>query len=342
MSFPHRFVSLKVQTHTDHFAEAIYQGLTADQKSLPIKYLYDTYDPRLFERITHERRCYLNRAEETLLIRFAPRIVQQLEDNTALVKLGSRDTLQTRHLIKALLQKQGKSLFAPIDISGDFVAHSIQRLNHEFPDLSLMGIIADYPLGLQALNQTLAQPRLLLWLGSDINHLEYAEAARQLRDYVVAELKPGDRLLLGIDLKQPVEVLQDAYGCTNQDNAMRRVSLSFARHALRRINRQMQANFIPEQFDYACHYNVALGCIQIYLRSTCQQQVNIMHLGLQTHFAADEYIHIHNSYKYSFEDIHKLLNSTGLQLEQQWVDPKALYSINLLTVAERNVIANAN
>jgi dimethylhistidine N-methyltransferase len=332
MSFPHRFVSLNVQTHTDHFTEAIYRGLTADEKSLPIKYLYDTSDPILFERITQERRCYLARAEETLLIRFAPRIVQQLADNTALVKLGSHNTQQTRHLIQALLDKQGTSLFAPIDISGDFLAKSIKRLNHDYPDLNLMGIIADYPAGLSVLSQEILQPRLLLWLGSDISHMEYSEAARLLREHFVAELKPGDKLLLGIDLKKPLEQLHAAYGCTDEDNAIRQVSLSFARHALRRINRQMQGNFIPEQFDYDCHYNAAQGCVQIYLRSTCDQTVSLTSLGLQVSFVENEYIHIHNSYKYSLEDIQTLVDATGLTLEQQWVDQETLYSINLLAV----------
>ncbi|OQX16361.1 MAG: hypothetical protein BWK73_03960 [Thiothrix lacustris] len=333
MSFPHRLVSLQVQTHADHFAEAIYKGLTADSKSLPIKYLYDNSDPALFERLTHERRCYLARAEETLLIRFAPRIVQQLEDNTALIKLGNRDTPQTRHLITALLAKQGASLFAPIDISGDFLAKSIKCLNRDYPDLNLMGIIADYSLGLNILSKEIAQPCLLLWLGSDISHIEYAKAAQLLREHLVAELKPGDKLLLGIDMKKPIEQLNAAYGCNNdKGNAMRLVSLSFARHALRRINRQMQGNFIPENFDYYCHYNTVLGCVQIYLRSICEQTVAITQLGLRIHLAENEYIHIHNSYKYSQQDIQTLVETTGLTLEQQWIDADTLYSINLLSV----------
>jgi L-histidine N-alpha-methyltransferase len=333
MSFSHRFVSLQVQTHADHFAEAICKGLTADNKSLPIKYLYDNSDPALFERLTQERRCYLARAEETLLIRFAPRIVQQLEDNTALIKLGSHNTQQTRHLIAALLAKQGTSLFAPIDISGDFLAKSIKCLNRDYPDLNLIGIIADYSLGLNILNREIAQPRLLLWLGSDLSHMEYAEAAHLLREHLVAELKPGDKLLLGIDLKKPVDQLNAVYGCNDdKDNAMRRVSLSFARHALRRINRQMQGDFIPDHFDYYCQYNATLGCVQIYLRSVCAQSVTITQLGLHVHLAENEFIHIHNSYKYGQNDIQTLVEVTGLTWEQQWVDPETLYSINLLSI----------
>lgn len=333
MTFPHHFVSLDVKTHADHFAQAIAQGLTAAEKTLPLKYLYATNarDSRLFERLTRSDRCYMTQAEDTLLTRFAPRIVQQLKDNTALVNLGGQYDKQTRSMSESLLRKQGRLQFAPIDIAGDFLSHSIQLLQHDYPDLGLLGVIADYPAGLNVLNQTLT-PRLLLWLGSDISHVEYAEAARLLRENMVAELKPGDRLLLGIDLKKPEEVLHAAYGRTDRDSAVRKVSLAFARHALRRINRELQADFAPENFDYYCHYNPVRGCMQIYLRSTCPQQAHIASLGVHVGFARDEYILIHESYKYSLEDIRTLVDATGLKLEQQWVDNDTLYSLNLLMV----------
>lgn len=333
MTFPHHFVSLDVRIHADHFAQAICQGLLAEEKSLPIKYLYEASgDARLFERLTQSGRCYMTQAEDTLLTRFAPRIVQQLKDNTALVKLGSRSNKRTRRAIEALLHQQGNAQqFAPIDIAGDFLSHSIQRLQRDYPDLSLLGVIADTA-GLKVLDQALAQPRLLLWLGSDISHVGYAEAARLLRENMVAELKPGDRLLLGIDLKKPLEMLHANYGCTDQDSAVRKVSLAFAHHALRRINSELDADFAPENFGYYCHYNPVRGCMQIYLRSVCPQQAYIASLGLRVGFATDEYILIHESYKYSQEDIRTLVDATGLKLEQQWVDEDALYSLNLLAL----------
>lgn len=334
MTFPHHIVSLDVTTHADHFAQAIYQGLTAEEKSLPLKYLFDNRDSRLFDRLTHSDRCYMTQAEDTLLTRFAPRIIQQLKDNTALVQLGSRNRKPLRQMFETLAQQQGISTFAPIDLAGDFLAHSIQRLQLNFPDLNLLGVIADYPSGLNVLKQFLTQPRLLLWLGSDISHVEYSEAARLLREHMVAELKPGDRLLLGIDLKKPLDMLYANYGCTGQDNAVRKVSLAVARHAMLRINRELQADFMPENFDYYCHYNAVRGCMQIYLRSVCPQHLRITSLGLQVGFAADEYILIHESYKYSQAEIHTLVNATGLQLEQQWVDENTLYSLNLLKVRE--------
>lgn len=334
MSYPHHFVSLDVKTHADYFAQAIYRGLTAKEKSLPLKYLYEASgDARLFERLTHSDRCYMTQAEDTLLTRFAPRIVQRLQDNTALVKLGNRNGKPLRRAAETLA-RQGAAQFAPLDITGDFLSHSIQRLQQDYPDLNLLGVIADYPAGMKLLNHTRLHPRLLLWLGSDISHVEYAEAARLLRENMVAELKPGDRLLLGIDLKKPLEMLHAAYGCTDQDSAVRKVSLAFARHALHRINRELQADFAPENFDYHCHYNPERGCMQIYLRSTCPQQARITDLGLYVGFAQDEHILIHESYKYSLEDIRTLVDAIGLKLEQQWVDEERLYSLNLLAAGD--------
>lgn len=342
MTFPHHFVSLDVKTHADHFAQVIREGLTAEEKYLPLKYLYADGDARLFERVTRSERCYMTQAEDTLLTRFAPRIVQQLKDNTALVRLGSGSQRQTPRVIEELLHQQGTSLFAPIDIAGDFLSHSIQRLQHQYPQLGLLGVIADYPAGLRVLRQTLTQPRLLLWLGSDISHVEYAEAARLLRENMVAALKPGDRLLLGIDLKKPLAMLHAAYGCTDEDSAVRKVSLAVARRAMRRLNRELRADFAPQHFDYYCHYNPVRGCMQIYLRSTCPQQLHIPGLGLRVGFAEDEYILIHESYKYSLQDIQTLVDATGLKLEQQWVDEGALYSLNLLSVVDNTSGGKAN
>ena len=162
----------------------------------------------------------------------------------------------------------------------------------------------------------------------------FQDLVEQIQSAILeGRLKPGDKLLLGIDLKKPIEQIHAAYGCNNdKNNTMRLVSLSFARHALRRINRQMQGDFIPENFDYYCHYNAMLGCVQIYLRSICEQTVAITQLGLRVHIEENEYIHIHNSYKYSQQDIQTLVEVTGLTLEQQWIDSDTLYSINLLSV----------
>jgi L-histidine N-alpha-methyltransferase len=198
----YRFIDLTSQTHNEQFIEDVRVGLTARPKYLHVKYIYDVVGSELFEQITQDEDYYLTRTEEAILTRFAAEIVQQLEDNTALVELGSGSAAKTLRLVEALLQKQGPSLFVPIDISGDFLRNNVKALCQNYPALHILGIIADYHAGLTILAKEIKQPKLLLWLGSDIGHVSHDEAAQMLCEHVVPMLKPGDKLLLGIDLKK--------------------------------------------------------------------------------------------------------------------------------------------
>ncbi|MDX8376415.1 MAG: L-histidine N(alpha)-methyltransferase [Mariprofundales bacterium] len=331
---PYRFIDLTVQTHTNQFIEDIRTGLTSTPKCLPVKHLYDAVGSELFEKITQDKDYYLTRAEEAILAEFSPEIVQQLESNTALVELGSGSAAKTRHLIEALLQKQESLLFAPIDISGDFLRENVERLNQYYPSLRTLGVIADYHDGLAVLAKEIKQPKLLLWLGSDIGHVDYNEAAQQLREHVVSMLKPGDKLLLGIDLKKSPYVINLAYGCTEQQTPIHTLSHALASNGLRRINQLLQGNFVLENFRYHCRYNDKLGCIEVYLKSMCDQQVYIANLSLQVTFAQGELIRIHTSYKYNNDDIQQLAKASGLQLQQQWFDNDRLFSVNLFSLLE--------
>ncbi len=330
----YRFIDLTIQTHTDQFVEDIRAGLTAIPKYLPVKYLYDVVGSNLFEQITQDKDYYLTSAEETILTKFAPEIVQQLEHNTALVELGSGSAAKTRRLIEALLQKQGPSLFSPIDISGDFLRENVKHLSQDYPSLNVLGVIADYHAGLTVLAQEIRQPKLLIWLGSDIGHVDYDKAVQMLREHVVSMLKSGDKLLLGIDLKKSLDVINSAYGCTEQKTSIHNLSYALVSNGLQRINQYLQGDFVLENFHYHCFYNDELGCVEIYLKSACDQQVSIVGLSLQLSFVQDELIHIHNSYKYNFNDIKQLAKSTGLQLQQQWLDDNHLFSVNLLSLVE--------
>lgn len=329
---PYSFIDLTTQTHTDRFVEDIHAGLTATPKYLPVKYLYDAVGSELFEQITQDEDYYLTRAEEAILIKFAPEIVQHLENNTALIEFGSGSAVKTRRLIEALLQKQGSSLFAPIDISGDFLRENVKRLSQNYPNLRMLGVIADYHAGLETLAQEIRQPKLLLWLGSDIGHADYDKAAKMLREHVVSMLKPGDKLLLGIDLKKSSDVINPTYGCTELKTRNHTLSHALASNGLRRINQYLRGNFVIDNFRYHCFYNDELGRVEIYLKSMCEQQVSIADLSLQFMFTQDELLHIHNSYKYSQDDIQQLAKAAGLQLQQQWFDDNNLFSVNLFSL----------
>jgi len=325
----YRFINLTTQVNPNQFAEDVGNGLAAEQKYIYAKYMYDATGSQLFEQITQEKDYYPTHAEKAILTQFAPEIVARLKDNTALIELGSGSAAKTRRLIETLLQKQKSTLFCPIDISGDFLQENVKRLSGEYPDLNILGIIADYYTGLAVLRDEILQPKLLLWLGSDIGHVDHGEAAQLLREKMIPALRPGDKLLLGIDLKKAAELINLAYACTNQNDPLR---YAFNCNALRHINRQLGGTFVPENFQRYCFYNEAAGRVEIYLKSLCDHQVVIGALSREFTFKSGELIRIHFSYKYNQDDIRQLAKSTGLQLEQQWLDDRGLYSLNLFSV----------
>ena len=327
----YRFINLTAQNAPDTFASDIASGLAAPQKYIRSMHMYDADGSKLFERITQDQDYYPTHAETEILARFAPEIAAGLAENTALVELGSGSAKKTRLLLQALLDKQGHTLFCPIDISGDFLRENVKRLGGDFPSLDVLGIIADYYTGLSVLANEIHQPILMLWLGTDIGHADRNAAAGLLRDKMVPSLKLGDRLLVGIDLKKSAEPIHRAYGCPGDKEPLR---YAFNCNALRRINRELGGNFITEKFQRYCFYNEALGRVETYLKSLCHQQVTVASLGQSFDFKEGELVHIHFAYKYDQDDILQLGKAAGLKLEQQWFDEKAWYSLNLFSVGQ--------
>lgn len=327
----YRFINLIDAQAIDTFASDIGQGLAASEKYIHNKYMYNADGSDIFEKITQDKNYYPNHAETEILTHFASEIAAKLADNTAVIELGSGSAAKTRRLLEALLQKQNSTLFCPIDISGDFLQENVKCLSSDYPDLQILGVIADYYAGLTVLANEIKQPKLLLWLGSDIGHTDREQAASLLREKMLPVLKPGDKLLLGIDLKKAVEPINLAYGCPGDNEPLR---YSFNCNALRRINRQLGGNFIPEAFQRYCFYNAIEGRVEIYLKSLYDQQVTITALAQTFSFKADELIRIHFAYKYNQTDIVQLANTAGLNVEQQWFDDKHWYSLNLLGVKD--------
>ncbi len=324
-----RFIDLTPQGSADAYADDIANGLSAPQKFIRSKHIYDEDGSKLFEQITQDKNYYPAQAETEILTRFAPEMVACLAENTALIELGSGSAKKTRLLLQALLERQGRSLYCPVDISGDYLRENVKRLGEDYPELNILGIIADYYAGLAVLANEIHQPKLLLWMGTDIGHLDRKQAAELLREKMITALMPGDRLLLGIDLRKAAEPIHLAYGCPGDKEPLR---YSFNCNALRRINRQLGGTFATENFQRHCFYNEALGRVDIYLKSLCDQSVAIGALARTFDFKAGELIHIHYAYKYDQNEIVQLGEAAGLRLERQWFDGKAWYSLNLFVV----------
>src|SRR5437870_13901346 len=99
------------------FARAVRDGLSKPgQRELPSIYLYDEIGTALFEAITFLPEYGLTRADERLLRRHAPAILEHLPPPVVVAELGSGTGRKTRWLLATLARRQPVNYY-PIDIS---------------------------------------------------------------------------------------------------------------------------------------------------------------------------------------------------------------------------------
>jgi L-histidine Nalpha-methyltransferase len=309
--------------HTVDFAESVRAGLTARRKSLSCEWFYDSAGSQLFEQICAQPEYYPTRAELGILREHAGEIAAALPAGTDLVELGSGSSLKTRTLIEAMIARQGRLRYVPLDISRSMLEQSSRALLRDYATLEVLGVAGEYRTGLRELRQRLDGPKLVLWLGSNVGNFERAAAARflgQLR----SGLGPADRLLLGVDLRKSREVLESAY-----DDAAG-VTARFNKNLLTRINRVLGADFDLRAFAHRAHYDEPLGRVEMHLVSLRAQRVHLSALDLDVAFAAGETIHTENSYKYSTDEIDELARAAGFTVDARWYDSKRRFCLQRL------------
>lgn len=305
------------------FAVDVRDGLTAPRKRLSCRYLYDELGSALFEHICDTPEYYLTRAEQSILDAHADEIVRAGAPNAALVELGSGSARKTRVLIAAMIRRQGRLRYVPIDISRSMLEESSRALAADHPELEITAIAAEYRAGLRVLRRERTQAKLVLWLGSNVGNFARAGAARFLRG-VRAALGPRDRFLLGADLRKSRAVLEAAY-----DDAAG-VTARFNLNLLARINRELGGHFELDGFVHRARWNERLGCMHMHLRSERAQTVAIDQLGLRVPFRAGETIFTESSYKYSLDEIGRLARAGGFAVERRWLDDERRFAVTLL------------
>jgi L-histidine N-alpha-methyltransferase len=298
-------------------------GLTAEPKWLLPKYLYDDLGSELFEAICLLPEYYLTRAENEILEHYADEIVSELEGPVALLELGSGAATKTRNLIEALLRRQPRLEFIPIDISASALEESSSVLLQAYPELSISAYAGDYFSGLKALaGETIDGRVLAVFLGSNIGNFEPEEALKFLKA-VRGVLRPGGCLLLGADLRKDRRVLELAY-----DDPLG-VTSAFNLNLLQRLNREFDGDFDVRQFRHVAKYNEDVGRVEIYIESLRRQTVNLRSLDLRVRFTEGERVHSENSHKYDLDGLASMAAAAGFSVMRTWYDDARQFSSNL-------------
>jgi len=310
----------------EDFAGDARRGLTAGKKFLPPKYFYDELGSRLFEAICLLPEYYLTRAESEIFARRAGEIAERAARGSAvtLFELGSGSASKTRRVIEALLRRQARLLYVPVDISTPALEESARALLQDYPPLTVEAYAGDYDAALPRLAENLDGDAraLVLFLGSNIGNFDRAGARDFLRR-VRQVLRAGDAVLVGADLKKDPAALEAAY-----DDALG-VTAAFNLNLLARVNRELQADFDLRAFRHVALYDEQEGRVEMHLESTRAQLVRIRALGLDVHFREGERVHTENSYKYDPAELSALAAETGFRIARTWLDGGERFSSNL-------------
>ncbi|HEV8483716.1 MAG TPA: L-histidine N(alpha)-methyltransferase [Blastocatellia bacterium] len=337
MSLPSRSQDRLVIHRLEHasdltsLAEDVRAGLTSTPKTLKPKYFYDELGSRLFEAICCLPEYYLTRAESEILRTRADEIVSAVRGPVRLVELGSGSAEKTRFLIEALLARQQKLHYLPIDISDASLERSSAVLLESYPGISITAYAADYFTAISALSGTIGRDgdsvrTMALFLGSNIGNFDPAEARAFLRE-VRKMLGPEDGLLVGADLKKSPAVLVPAY-----DDALG-VTAAFNLNLLVRINRELDGDFDLTKFEHSAIYNEARGRMEVHMISRAAHRVHIRAIDLEVEFEKGESIHTESSYKYDLSQLGELAAKSGFRLEKSWLDSGERFSFNLFAAA---------
>ena len=103
------------------------------------------------------------------------------------------------------------------------------------------------------------------------------------------------------------------------------VTAAFNLNVLRHVNRLLGADFDIRQWRHRGFYNPAQGRVEMHLEALAVQQVTWR--GGSRRFAAGEWIHTENSYKYRQSDAVGLLAQAGFAATRVWTDPKQWFAV---------------
>jgi L-histidine N-alpha-methyltransferase len=313
-------------THSELIAD-VRLGLTkSGQKELPSKYLYDSVGSALFEVISVLPEYGLTRADERLLRRHSEDIVARLTPPTVVAELGSGSGKKTRWMLEALSRHQHIS-YCPIEISRAALTMCERELG-DIDSVSIVGFEREYLDGLLevAARRETGEQLLVLFLGSTIGNFEHPADVKFLRQ-MRQILRVGDALLLGTDLAKPIHQLLDAY-----DDPLG-VTAAFNLNLLARINRELDADFILEQFEHLARFNQDVSSVEMHLRSLRTQTVSIPAAALSVTFQEGETIWTESSHKYSLAEVFRIAGEAGFRCDARWMDEEWPFAENLLIAA---------
>lgn len=308
------------------FRKDVERGLSDSPKTLPSKYFYDKKGDELFVQIMKLPEYYLTRAEFEIFREQSEALIQAFEitpkQHFELIELGPGDGTKTKQLLKVLQQGDYQFDYLPIDISQNALDQLEQNLGEELPGVSVRKKQGDYFTMLASLRES-HHPKVLFFLGSNIGNMTDLQAAEFIYK-LGSNLRPNDKLFLGVDLIKPANIVLPAY----DDPAG--LTKAFNLNLLSRINTELGGDFDINMFSHQPEYTVDNGIAISYLVSTVEQTVTLNGSAKRYKFSQGEKILTEISRKYNDQIINNIVRNTDFQITHKLTDRKGYFANYIL------------
>jgi dimethylhistidine N-methyltransferase len=313
MPNPHQTELPRAHASADLLAE-LGASLGASDASISPKFLYDALGCKLFEAICELDEYYPTRTEAAIFAHNGAGIAHAIGAGATLIDLGAGNCAKAAGLFPLLHPSQ----YVAIDISGEFLRESLERLQQRFAHIEMNWLCQDFSRGLALPPEVRKERRLFFYPGSSIGNFTPEQACQFLRR-LRAQCDNDGALLIGIDLVKDAAVLDAAY-----DDALG-VTAAFNLNVLRHVNQLAGADFDVRQWRHRGFYNAAESRIEMHLEA--REDLDVHWQGGARHFARGQSIHTENSYKYRQAAAIGLLEQSGFAASNVWTDPDGWFAV---------------
>ena len=303
------------------FAEDVLRGLSSTPKQLSSRYFYDDEGSRLFMEIMKLPEYYPTRAEMKIFTEQTDAICEAFTlgaNGLDIIELGAGDGTKTAVLIDHLLKQRVDFTYQPIDISQEANDALLAKFRSRFPDLRIAPHTGDYFKVLGTLKNENGRRKVVLFLGSNIGNFLRDNAVaffRSLRNV----MNKNDRLFIGFDMQKDPRTIVAAY------DDKQGVTAAFNLNLLRRINRELEADFDLDKFSHYAQYRPMECAARSFLISREKQTVTIKALNRSFSFEQWEAIFMELSQKYTHAMIDELAGDGGFEIEREFYNEVDFY-----------------
>lgn len=303
-----------IQNTTDRMREEVVKGLLSTPKYLNSKYFYDAEGDKLFQQIMDLPEYYLSRSEMEIFKDQSTAIAKTILSGATevdIVELGAGDAIKSTHLLKQLSEQQIDFSYYPIDISDNVIQLLEQQIPARVPGIKMHGLNGEYLDMVEYANLLSPHRKVYLFLGSNIGNFRKSFAIEFLKK-LQTQMKSGDLLLIGLDLKKNPKQILAAY---NDDAG---ITKAFNLNLLKRIKRELDVDLDLAQFEHYPTYDPISGSCRSYIISLEKQSVLIDNECIT--FEKNEPIYMELSQKYSVSEIDALAEQTGFKPLEYFFD----------------------